>query len=68
MSLPHPENGLRTDANNGAGETTRFSCNPGYTLKGPSQLICRTDGEWSPSYAPKCERKLSIFKPKIEFN
>ena len=34
-----------------------FQCLAGYKLAGPMKRQCRTDGTWSESENPKCERK-----------
>ncbi|XP_055511026.1 C4b-binding protein-like isoform X2 [Leucoraja erinacea] len=57
--LPAIENGKspRTPSGEdfwGYGMVAEFSCNDGYSLIGPSSIICEAAGEWSGA-APKCK-------------
>ena len=46
------------------GTEVTFRCLAGYKLAGPMKRQCRTDGTWSESENPKCERK----KHGIDYN
>ncbi|XP_053375975.1 E-selectin-like isoform X3 [Mercenaria mercenaria] len=53
-----PENGeITNNPTNEVGTKLTFSCNEGFDLSGHNELLCRTDGEWSPSSAPACDAK-----------
>ena len=39
------------------GDVVTFSCSPGYLRVGPTELLCRGDGQFSGS-APSCESNL----------
>ena len=41
------------------GQFTTFQCDPGYTLKGREQILCRADAEWN-DVPPTCNRKYII--------
>ena len=52
-SLFNPPNGRVNAPTRTVGSRATYSCNPGYTLIGPSTLVCQAGGMWSGS-APTC--------------
>ena len=60
MRVGVPDFGFRTGGDSGTfvfGDVITFSCSPGYLRVGPTELICRGDGQFSGS-APSCESNL----------
>ena len=60
MRVGVPDFGFRTGGDSGTfvfGDVVTFSCSPGYLRVGPTELICRGDGQFSGS-APSCESNL----------
>ncbi|KAJ6652285.1 hypothetical protein lerEdw1_012753 [Lerista edwardsae] len=50
-----PSHGIRHGGNDlGVDSTVWFSCEPGYTLRGPLQRVCQANGSWSGTQ-PECE-------------
>ncbi|CAE7528580.1 CSMD3 [Symbiodinium sp. CCMP2592] len=55
-----PDFGFRAGGESGTfvfGDVVTFSCSPGYLRVGPTELLCRGDGQFSGS-APSCESNL----------
>mmetsp|Transcript_13162 Transcript_13162/g.28561 ORF Transcript_13162/g.28561 Transcript_13162/m.28561 type:complete len:1540 (-) Transcript_13162:210-4829(-) len=56
--LPMPKNGMHTCGSRFpvfSGDVCEFSCDWGYTLKGPTEIACDVNGDYSTSQRPKCE-------------
>ncbi|XP_048681763.2 CUB and sushi domain-containing protein 2 isoform X3 [Caretta caretta] len=49
-----PSHGIRLGNEFGVDSMVRFSCEPGYTLRGSSERTCHANGSWSGSQ-PECE-------------
>jgi len=66
---PSRSEGLTIEGGNertvAVGSALWFDCNPGYKLKGPSQLTCVGDNAWHPSAVPTCEI-VSCDPPQID--
>ncbi|XP_045174486.2 complement receptor type 2-like [Mercenaria mercenaria] len=54
-----PDNGRVVNTpTNEVGTSINFECNEGYDMNGASNMVCRTDGQWSPKSPPKCQIKM----------
>ncbi|XP_053389459.1 beta-2-glycoprotein 1-like [Mercenaria mercenaria] len=54
-----PDNGRVVNTpTNEVGTSINFVCNEGYDMNGASNMVCRTDGQWSPKSPPKCQIKM----------
>ncbi|XP_044539174.1 sushi domain-containing protein 2-like [Gracilinanus agilis] len=51
--LPPPEHGKKNGTSYLVGSSIRFSCMPGFTLRGSKERTCQPDGKWSGS-PPHC--------------
>uniref|UniRef100_A0A8C3I1H3 CUB and Sushi multiple domains 2 n=1 Tax=Chrysemys picta bellii TaxID=8478 RepID=A0A8C3I1H3_CHRPI len=49
-----PSHGIRLGSEFGVDSVVRFSCEPGYTLRGSSERTCHANGSWSGTQ-PECE-------------
>lgn len=49
-----PSHGIGLGDEFGVDSMVRFSCEPGYTLRGSSERICQANGSWSGTQ-PECE-------------
>ncbi|XP_077632671.1 complement factor H-like, partial [Crocuta crocuta] len=69
LPVTHPENGkftssaLEIDQEYTFGQVVRFACDSGFTLVGPAEIHCSTNGAWS-GEIPKC-MEISCQKPEI---
>ena len=52
------ENQISSVHDNTFNGKAEFSCQPGYRLKGKTEITCLANGEWSDE-VPVCERKLA---------
>lgn len=59
-----PSHGIGLGDDFDVGSVVRFSCEPGYTLRGSSERTCQANGSWSGTQ-PECEGTFPTLRPLL---